>query len=423
MTKKKILIFPCGSEVGLEINRSLKYSRHFEIWGGSSIDDHGKYVFENYIDGIPFITDSSFIYYLKAIVNKYSIDAIYPAMDNVLTILKDNEDLLTCKVIGSLINTTRICQSKEKTYSVLKDVINIPKMYKNEVKESEYPVFMKPNMGYGSIGARKINNKDELIAQKNEYQDSLIQEYLPGYEYTVDCFTDRKGNLLFIGPRERRRVRMGISVNTRSIERKEKEEFEKIAFRINSSIKFRGAWFFQVKRDKNHNLKLLEVASRIGGSTGVFRAKGINLALLSVWDVFDIDVEVIKNELVAEMDRAFDCKFNIKYEFEIVYVDFDDCLLIDMNKVNYELVGLLYKFINEGKKIILLTRHIGNITETLNRFRLLPIFDKIIHIKQEDKKSTYIQNKKSILIDDSFGERSEVFHTKGIPVFPPECLF
>ena len=69
MKKKRILIFPCGSEVGLELNRSLKYSRHFKIYGGSSVDDHGKYVYENYIGNIPFVTDELFISHLKELID------------------------------------------------------------------------------------------------------------------------------------------------------------------------------------------------------------------------------------------------------------------------------------------------------------------------------------------------------------------
>jgi len=78
MEKKNILIFPCGSEPGLEICRSLKYSKHFEIFGGSSVDNHGKFVYKNYIGNIPFIDEENFIVELKEIIKNYHINAIYP---------------------------------------------------------------------------------------------------------------------------------------------------------------------------------------------------------------------------------------------------------------------------------------------------------------------------------------------------------
>jgi hypothetical protein len=37
--KKNVLVFPCGSEIGLEIHKSLSYSTHFTLVGGSSVDD------------------------------------------------------------------------------------------------------------------------------------------------------------------------------------------------------------------------------------------------------------------------------------------------------------------------------------------------------------------------------------------------
>src|SRR5690606_27483827 len=95
-----ILVFPCGSEIGLEVHRSLKFSRHITLFGANSVDDHGKFVFENYISGLPFYNEDGFIESLNKIVRKYKIDAIYPAMDSVITFLKLNEDNLECKVIG-----------------------------------------------------------------------------------------------------------------------------------------------------------------------------------------------------------------------------------------------------------------------------------------------------------------------------------
>jgi len=58
MEKKiRVLVFPCGSEIGLEIYRSLIYIRQIELWGGSSVEDHGRFVFKNYIGDIPDINN------------------------------------------------------------------------------------------------------------------------------------------------------------------------------------------------------------------------------------------------------------------------------------------------------------------------------------------------------------------------------
>ena len=61
MQHKNILVFPCGSEVGLEINKSLKDISFITLFGGSSVSDHGLWEYENYIPNIPYITDNEFI--------------------------------------------------------------------------------------------------------------------------------------------------------------------------------------------------------------------------------------------------------------------------------------------------------------------------------------------------------------------------
>lgn len=417
--KKNILVFPCGSEIALEVYRSVKDSAHFNLIGASSVSDHGKFVFKDYIGGLPFITDEKFITEIKKIVDKRQIDAIYPAMDAVIEILKTNEDFLGCKVVSSCAETTEICLSKSRTYKKLSGVVKTPATYKNEKEVVKYPVFVKPDIGYGSRGAKKINSEVELKVHISENPQSVICEYLSGNEYTVDCFTDFYGNLTVVKPRERCRVMNGISVNTKPVN--DNGEFKDFANKINSYIKFNGAWFFQVKRDENGVLTLLEIASRFGGSSSLFRAKGINFALMSLYNAFDIPVSVLENEYDVEMDRALDNKFKIDISYNEVFVDFDDCLYLDKKTVNTNLIAFLYRCVNEGVKVTLLSKHddekLGKLDELLEKLRVQNLFDRIIHINPDDCKYKYIDNKNSIFIDDSFAERRDIAKNCAIPVF------
>lgn len=420
--KKNILVFPCGSEIALEIYRSVNTCTHFNLIGASSVDDHGRFVFEDYIGGLPFITDSDFLPAIQKIVDERNIDAIYPAMDSVIEILKENEDYLGCKVVASCAETTKICLSKGKTYEKLSGIVKIPNVYLNAddvQKSSAFPVFVKPDVGYGSRGAKKVCSMQELTVQLSEHPNSIICEYLAGSEYTIDCFTDSKGNLLVVKPRERCRVMNGISVNTRAVA--DNGEFREFARKINSSIQFSGAWFFQVKRDSDGVLTLLEVASRFGGSSSLFRAKGINFALMSLYNAFDIPVSVIENGYDVEMDRALDNKYKIRLSYDEVFVDFDDCLYLEKKKVNVRLVAFLFSCRNKGIKLTLLSKHddekLGALDELLKTLKIKQIFDRIIHISPSDEKSRYIDNKNAIFIDDSFAERKAVSERCGISVF------
>lgn len=426
--KKNILVFPCGSEIALEVYRAVNHSTHFNLIGANSIDDHGQFVFENYIGGLPFITDPDFLEKFRQVVRDNNIDAVYPAMDAVIELLKSNEDFLGCKVVSSPIETTQICLSKSRTYKVLENVVKVPKTFTADelvIAGEPFPVFAKPDIGYGSRGAKKISSVEDLKAHLALYPSCILSEFLPGKEYTVDCFSSHNGDLLFAAARERCRIMNGISVNTKPV-KENAEEFVEFAKRINSAIKFNGAWFYQVKRDANGKLTLLEVASRFGGSSSLFRAQGINFALMSLFDAFDIPVSVLRNGYDVIMDRALDNKYKLDLKYSEVFVDFDDCIYLEKKFVNDALMAFLYRCVNNGIKVTLLSRHddekLGKLDELLDKLRIRQVFDRIIHLNPSQKKIDSIDNTDSIFIDDSFAERKAVADKFNIPVFSLDMI-
>jgi hypothetical protein len=422
--KKNILVFPCGSEIALEVYRSVKNSTHFNLIGASSVNDHGKFVFENYVDGLPFITSPDFIPAIKKVVSNYSIDAIYPAMDAVIEILKRNESEIGCKVVAPDVETTQICLSKSKTYKVLEGIVKTPRTFSAaellQIGESAFPVFAKPDIGYGSRGAKKITSAEDLKAHLELYPSCILSEFLPGKEYTVDCFTAGNGEMLFAAARERCRIMNGISVNTKPV-KEDAEEFVEFAKKINSAIKFSGAWFYQVKRDAQGKLTLMEAASRFGGSSSLFRAQGINFALMSLFNAFDIPVAILRNSYDVEMDRALDNKYKLDLKYSEVFVDFDDCIYLEKQFVNDALMAYLYRCINKGIKVTLLSRHddvkLGKLDELLDKLRIRQVFDRIIHLDPSEKKVDFVDNTDAIFIDDSFAERKAIADKFHIPVF------
>lgn len=418
--KKNILVFPCGSEIGLDIYSSVRYSTHFHLIGASSVDDHGRFVYEDYIPNVPFATSPGFIPAMAEIVRDRKIDAIYPAMDIVITILKEHEAELGCLIVSSPLETTRICLSKEITYRVLNTVVRIPKCYNNHIPDDEFPIFAKPKIGYGAKGTKRLESQADVDAFIHDKSDILLLEYLPGEEFTVDCFTNKEGVLLYSAARKRNRVKDGISVNTFFVA--EQDEFVSIAEKINSAIEFRGAWFFQVKKDKLGQLCLLEIASRLGGSSLLSRAIGVNFALLSLFDLFDYVVTVEKNEYFVELDRALDNNYRISLSFNSVYCDYDDCLILDKSVVNTDMVKFLFQCINKGIKVYLLSKHEGDLCTELRRFRLDHLFDSVLHIDKGDDKAKYINSENAIFIDDSNAERVNIKQKLNIPVFSPEMI-
>lgn len=413
--KKRVAIFPAGTEIGLEINRALKYSTHFEIYGFTSFKDHSEYVYSNYVEGLPFYSDDIFSNELNKSIEKYNIDFIFPAHDDVQLCLTENAEKINAVIITTELDTVRVCRSKIKTYRNLNDENFVPKIYKDKKSVNSFPVFIKPDIGQGARGAKVINSMSELENAIFENPKIVICEYLPGEEYTIDCFTDFNGNLRVCKLRNRKRIKTGISVNSEILSI-DKEVFQ-IANIINGRLKFNGAWFFQLKRDINNEYKLLEIAPRVSGTMGLSRNTGINYALLTIFNTMKMPVSIIENKYNIEVDRAFISRYKTDLVYDTVYLDLDDTLIIN-NKVNKLLMMFLYQMVNKNKKIILISKHNSDINATLKKYKISSeLFSEIIHIKKEDEKSRYITSKKSIFVDDSFSERQKVSQNTGVPVF------
>ncbi len=423
LREKNILVFPCGSEIGLEIHKALSYSTHVEVFGASSVSsNHGKYVYKNYIEKVPFVEDDEFIDKLNLLIDNHKIDFVFPAHDSVVLKLAESQNELHCKVIGSPVETCRICRSKKLTYETFISLLAVPKTYKRLDNDIEFPIFLKPSVGQGSKSTFIANSKEEVSFCLEQNNSLLLLEFLPGREYTIDCFTDRHGVLRFAGGRERLRISNGISVDTYPVFTDER--FKKLADTINKTLKFRGAWFFQVKERSDGELVLLEIAPRIAGAMGLYRNCGINMPLLSVFDAQNMDVEIYYNNYLIEMDRALINRFTVKLDYQHVYIDLEDTVILN-NRVNIWIIAFLYQCLNKGIKIHLISRHRGNIEETLQKYRLESIFDTVTNINQLEEKSDYIKESPAIFIDDSFSERKQIFEKKGIPTFDInsiECL-
>ena len=167
---------------------------------------------------------------------------------------------------------------------------------------------------------------------------------------------------------------------------------------------------------------LLEVASRLGGSSLLSKAVGVNFPMLTLFDAFDVDVTVSVNKYHVEMDRALSSVYKTDLSYSTVYVDYDDCLVLEGDQVNVQVVSFLYESLNRGKRIVLLSRHAGDLEAALKRFRLENFFDEVVHIKDKSPKSEYIQSKDSVFIDDSWAERNDVSTKLQIPVFSPDMI-
>lgn len=416
MTKINVLVFPAGEINSIELHDALSTCVNIELFGASSIDRHGGYVFRNYISNVPMINAQDFFEEFNELIKKYNIEIIFPTHDTVAMFFAENRDKINAKIIAADKITSEICRDKEKTYETLKGEDFLPEVYK-EIKS--YPVFIKPKEGQGAVGAKLVKSeKDIPDVNLNDY---VICEYLPGEEYTVDCFTNFQGELKVISPRSRNRLLAGVCVSGKTEELT--DEIKHIAERINSKLKFNGLWWFQIKKDINGKWKLLEVSTRCAGTMCLTRAKGLNLPLLSVYNALGYDVKACPNNVQITMDRTLISRYKIDYEYDTVYFDFDDTLIIN-NKVHLPAIRFLYQCRNAGKKVVLLTKHEKDIFKTLEQFAISEkLFSKIVCISLDDEKINYINPaERAIFVDNAYQEREKVREKFKIPVFDVDGL-
>jgi hypothetical protein len=417
----RVLVFPCGSENALELHDALSQSVNIEVWGASSREDHGRHVFRNYIGGMPFIQSQEFLPVFNEMLRRNHIDAVFPTHDTVAEYFANHGSEIACRVIMSDAETARICREKRRIYQLFGDCHFAPRIYFALDDVDSYPVFLKPNVGEGGRNTRCVKTREEAAHAIALQPDLLIVENLPGDELTVDCFTDRHGVLRFVGPRVRSRIFYGISVNSRTLP--VTDEVRGLAEKINLRLRFRGLWFFQVKQAGDSRFKLMEVCTRTAGTMCLYRQRGVNLPLLSVYDAMDLDVEILANEFRVEVDRAlFNC-FQLGIDYDSIYLDFDDTLIC-RGEVNRYVLLLLYQAVRQGKSVHLLTRHEGDIHQALTQAKIHPgLFKTIRKLDwQEEKWRLMPPGERAIFIDNAFAERRKVKSETGMPVFDVDAV-
>jgi len=400
----RILVYPSGSEVSLEIHAALSWDKHISLLGcDSSPQNKGDLVFKVNHKPLPKMSDPAFMDEIWRLVELEGVDYVYPGNDDATVYLTPLGDRL---LIPSK-ETARICRSKRKTYGELSTTIRTPTCD----GRMDFPVFLKPDQGSGSKDCHIIRSARDL--QYYYTEGSFIMEYIPGDEYTVDCFSDE--GLKFAGPRRRSSVSGGISIGTELVFGEIGDALRDMAEKIDKKLGMRGAWFFQA-RGEGTNLCLQEVSVRIAGSSGIHRYNGMNLPLMHVNLYAGNPVSFIYNPIFRNYSRPLSGYPRWSPAYDHVYVDVNDTLIVD-GLVNPLLMQFLYQTHNNGRKIHLISTYDGDLITLLKKYRLPDIFSGVIHLPPGSRKSTGITNFPCIFIDDSFRERMEVHRDLQIPTF------
>lgn len=411
--KRRILVLPAGTEIGLEIFAALGSNQSITLFAaGEDISNHARFLYPEY-HVVPNVHVTGWLDILVELCLTLEIDYVFPAHDDVLVALSESSEKIPAVIVTSSRETCQTTRSKSLTYHRFLNIIPVPRVYTNSMDVNDYPVLVKPDRGQGSQGIRIVSNFQELTRAIDNVPDAIICEYLPGDEYTIDCFSSMKHGLQFAGARKRTRMRNGISVNTATENLAEAWDY---ATAISRTLSLRGAWFFQLKRNTTGTLTLLEIAPRIAGAMAAHRVTGVNFPMLSILEQEDAEIQIVTNPGQVVMDRALGNRYLHKIQFNTLYLDLERTLLA-RDTVNTSLIKLVFISLNQGKRIVLMTGPTNGSIAKLEKYHLTGIFHEIISTTYEVKRSQYIKDANSIYVDDDFDDRIEVALTRGIPTF------
>lgn len=419
-SKTRVLVFPAGGINSVELHDALCANVNIEVYGASSVERHGAYLYKNYISGLPMITDPHFPSVFNHLLEEKEIDFVFPTHDTIALYLAENKKLFSSGIIAADARTAHICRDKKATYELFSGEFFCP-----QVQDSAkcFPCFIKPRDGQGAVGTKLLYTAKD-IPTDIKWDDYVVTEYLPGEELTVDCLTDKDGVLRTILPRSRDRLLAGVCVAGTAVS--PTQEIISIAQRINAQLGFLGLWYFQIKKDTQGYYKLLEISTRCAGTMCLSRARGVNLPLLSVYAALGRDVSVFKNECPVKVDRTLISRYHLDYEYHTVYLDYDDTLIVN-GKVCLPVIRFLYQCKNAHVRVILLTRHNLEhetaIHDDLKHFSIAEtLFTEIINLTANEEKAALIQPDQAVFVDNAYVERKKVHDRLSIPVFDVEGI-
>jgi carbamoyl-phosphate synthase large subunit len=143
-----------------------------------------------------------------------------------------------------------------------------------------WPAFAKPRAGSGSRDLMKINTRSDLalVPRDGEF---VVQEWLPGEEYSVDVYVSRAGQALASVPRIRMKTDSGIAVTARTVLA---SDVARYAIDLVTALGLPLVANVQFRRGADGVAKLLEINPRFPGTLPLTAAAGVDIPRLMLDD-------------------------------------------------------------------------------------------------------------------------------------------
>ncbi|MEU2543927.1 ATP-grasp domain-containing protein [Streptomyces roseolus] len=225
---------------------------------------------------------------------RHAIDVLVPTVDAELVALARTADAFAAagvRVLTSPAEALETCLDKWRLAEACQGAVRLPDTrLVGAPGPAEpgggFPAIAKPRTGSGSRGIVLVRSAEELagLPQDGSY---LLQEFLPGTEYSVDVLTDAGGRVVAAVPRARDKTDSGIVVAGRVLDL---PELSGIAEDTVRTLGLRGVLNVQVREDRAGKAALLEVNPRPPGGMSLTVAAGVDMPKWAVASLLGMDL-------------------------------------------------------------------------------------------------------------------------------------
>lgn len=251
---------------------------------------------------VPAVYDPEYVNITLRICEEQKIDALISLNDLELPILAENKakfEALGVKVIVSDPQVIDIAFDKYKTALWVESLgLVAPKSYVRlaDVKEAlakgeiEFPLFMKPRWGSGSIGLESIADMEELDIYYNLQMKKIkktilatasvgdeyimIQEKLTGNEFGLDIMNDLTGKNVAVSVKQKLAMRAGETDKAVTVDLPEVREMGK---KIGEALGHIGNLDVDIMQRADGAYCVLELNPRFGGGYPFSYEAGVNM--------------------------------------------------------------------------------------------------------------------------------------------------
>jgi hypothetical protein len=154
----------------------------------------------------------------------------------------------------------------------------------------------------GSLFRISLPHFREALSQRDEFDAQLLMEFLPGEEYSVDCFRSQSGEVAIVP-----RCKKG-SGYVQYVSRA--PDVERAARIVAEYLDLRACFNVQLRADSQGILKVLEVNPRLSGGVAMAAHTGICLPALAIaeclgeelqWSHEDFDYAIMRSEIFQKV--------------------------------------------------------------------------------------------------------------------------